>query len=348
MQIKTFRGKTLSEVMARIKKEIGPDAVILNSDDVTDKGEKYFEVTVARENDIEQQKREPNYYAYNFEQEFRLEWEKFQKNIYALIKPHLNKNNITPRQKQVLDYLEKQGVSTELILEIYARISQSPDTPILKILSQAIKIQSWMEKFTPQKIHAFTGPSGSGQTSTSLRLALELKKSSAKILILNANINHAGGKLYLKHFSELSGLAYHETDRLSRSILNHFKEFDYILIDLPPLAQGKNLLASMKELQASSEIAIHLVLAPAYSSEQLNFFSVQYSHPQMASLIWTKLDETCIFGRIMNIAWKTRLPISYLSYGPGLKKSSVPATQDNVWRLIFKKELPNGCKIITC
>ena len=79
------------------------------------------------------------------------------------------------RQKQVLDYLEKQGVSTELILEIYARISQSPDTPILKILSQAIKIQSWMEKFTPQKIHAFTGPSGSGQTSTLLRLALELK-----------------------------------------------------------------------------------------------------------------------------------------------------------------------------
>jgi flagellar biosynthesis protein FlhF len=104
----------------------------------------------------------------------------------------------------------------------------------------------------------------------------------------------------------------------------------------------------MKRLQASSEIAIHLILTPGYSSEQLNFFCDQYSHSQMASLIWTKLDETCIFGRIMNIAWKTELPISYLSYGPGLKKCSVSATQDNVWRLIFKKELPNGCKIATC
>ena len=348
MQIKTFRGKNLSEVMARIKKEIGPDAVILSSDNITDKGEKYLEVTVAREKALEQPEKQPRTQTDNFKQEFLREWEKFQKNIYTLIKPQLTKTNITPRQKQVLDYLEKQGVSTDLILELYARISKSPDSAILKILSQTIKIHPWKDRFTSRRIHAFIGPSGSGQTSTLLRLALEQKKSVAKILVLNANINHASGRLYLKHFSELSGLTYHETDRLSKNILNHFKEFDYILIDLPPLAQGKNLLASMKRLQASSEIAIHLILTPGYSSEQLNFFCDQYSHSQMASLIWTKLDETCIFGRIMNIAWKTELPISYLSYGPGLKKCSVSATQDNVWRLIFKKELPNGCKIATC
>ncbi|WP_457571046.1 flagellar biosynthesis protein FlhF [Desulfovulcanus sp.] len=346
MQIKTFRGKTSSEVMARIKKEVGPDAVILSSENITENGQKWYEVVVALEREVEGDIKHQIPDKSNFDLDFRLEWEKFKKSIYDLVKPQLNKENITPRQRQVLDFLEKQGAGTDLILDLYSKMRQSSNTPVLKILGQAIKITPWTDKFTSRRIHAFAGPSGSGQTTTLLRLALEMKRSSKKILVLNANKDQAGGRLYLKHFAELSGLVYLEGDTLDQNSLEKFNSYDYIFIDLPGISPGKTLSACLTELKVARDVAIHLVFSPSYSNEHFDLFVCKYSHPQAQSLIWTKLDEGCIFGPIINLAWKMDLPISYLSYGPGLKNYSTSATQDNVWRLIFKKELPNECKVL--
>jgi flagellar biosynthesis protein FlhF len=116
---------------------------------------------------------------------------------------------------------------------------------------------------------------------------------------------------------------------------------------MPSLGPGKTLNTYLTELKIIREVAIHLIFSPVYSYEQFGFFAQKYSHPQVKSLVWTKLDEACIFGLLINFAWKMDLPISYFGYGPSLKNCSTSATQDNLWRLIFKKELPNGCKVIS-
>ncbi|MBT8764401.1 hypothetical protein KFV02_10695 [Desulfohalobiaceae bacterium Ax17] len=348
MQIKTFRGKTSSEVMARVKKELGPDAVILSSENITENGQKWYEIVVALEREVEKDLKPQIPKKTNFDLDFRLEWENFKKSIYDLVKPQLNRENITPRQRQVLDFLEKQGAGTDLILELYNKVSRSNNTPILKILGQTVKVAPWTEKFVSQRIHAFTGPSGTGKTTTLLRLALEIKKRQPqKILVLNANNTQAGGRLYLKHFAELSGLAYTEVTTLDQKTFKRFDNYDYIFVDMPSLGPGKTLNTYLTELKIIREVAIHLIFSPVYSYEQFDFFAQKYSHSQVKSLVWTKLDEACIFGLLINLAWKMDLPISYFGYGPSLKNCSTSATQDNLWRLIFKKELPNGCKVIS-
>jgi flagellar biosynthesis protein FlhF len=39
---------------------------------------------------------------------------------------------------------------------------------------------------------------------------------------------------------------------------------------------------------------------------------------------------------------QTGLPVSALSFGPGLGNSLAPARENMLWRLLFKRELPGG------
>jgi flagellar biosynthesis protein FlhF len=117
-----------------------------------------------------------------------------------------------------------------------------------------------------------------------------------------------------------------------------------ILIDLPGLS-GKTNLKEWSQLYGLSEcpdLSIHLVMNPYYSPAQFERFVDKYKSEQLASVIWTKLDEACTFGAILNMAFASGLPVSALSYGPGLKNSISPASEEMVWRLMFMRRLPDG------
>ena len=93
-------------------------------------------------------------------------------------------------------------------------------------------------------------------------------------------------------------------------------------------------------MDAGDDMAVHLVLAPYFCPRQYQAFAQQYASGKLKSIVWTKLDEACTFGAMVNMAHAARLPISALSYGPGLKNSITPAKSEAVWRLLFKRQLP--------
>ncbi len=117
-----------------------------------------------------------------------------------------------------------------------------------------------------------------------------------------------------------------------------------VLIDLPGLP-GKATLeewSALYGLSTCEDLSIHLVLNPYYSTKQFERFIEKYKSEQLASVIWTKLDEACTFGAILNMAFVSGLPVSALSYGSGLKNSIAPATTEMIWRLLFMRKLPGG------
>ena len=89
-------------------------------------------------------------------------------------------------------------------------------------------------------------------------------------------------------------------------------------------------------------MAAHLVVAPYFCASQYVEIARRYSCPQLKSLIWTKLDEACSFGALLNLARLTELPVSAMSFGSGLKNSIAPAESAMLWRLIFKHTLPGA------
>ncbi|MFW5730965.1 MAG: hypothetical protein ACOCV7_04890 [Desulfonatronovibrionaceae bacterium] len=349
MQIKTFRGKSYSGLIRRIKKELGPEAVILSSDTVSSNEGKIHEVVAALENTPQDQ---PGTASENMipresgpsdNSQWRTEWENFKNSFYKIIKNNVSGPQITKRQKQILEYLEKQGVHPEVIMDLWSSLADNIDQPTLKILGTLVGTAPWKSTAVRSQVHAFIGPSGAGKTTTVLRLALEARRKNPgwKILLVNTDTQHAGGRLYLKHYASLSDISYKEAKQSAdwQDLAAGKKAYDLILVDTPGLGSGNGTVIS-REIQELAGIACHMVLSPVYASGQIDHYLDFTSSLSLKTIIWTKIDEACSFGAMVNASWKTGLPISYFSFGKSLKESSSAATQENLWMLIFKKKMP--------
>ncbi len=365
MQIKTFRGQSYSELLQKVKSELGPDAVILSSDCVSSNGKKTYEITAALEKhlqEMEESESEPSQErqtennnlegnsgldstAPQSDGEWRQEWESFKNSIFKMIKPQIQGPRITSRQKQILDYLEKQGVHPEVIMDLWSQLGENFHLPTLQVLTRSIPVSPWHRFLKQSKVHAFMGPSGVGKTTTVLRLALESrnKNPDMKICLVNTDAQHAGGRLFLKHYADLSGFTFQEakTDQELKNLIQTKNDFDLIFLDTPGF-HAPDREENAKQDQIFGDMCRHLVLSPVYASAQIDHYLNQYRQLKLNSLIWTKLDEAFAFGTLMNVSWKSGLPISYLCFDKGLRNSSAAATQDNLWKLIFKKRVPRN------
>jgi flagellar biosynthesis protein FlhF len=127
------------------------------------------------------------------------------------------------------------------------------------------------------------------------------------------------------------------------------ENYDRIIVDLPGFSRNKSLNtlvadAGLADLcgESPDDLAVHLVLPPHYGSLQMRGVLERYRVPHAGSIVWTKLDEAEHYGQVVNVGVSTGLPISALSFGPGLGNSLVPAKEAMLWRLLFKRELPVG------
>lgn len=351
MQIKTFRGKSYSRLIKEIKSELGPDAVILSSDCVSTNGKKTYEVVAALENGTEPQAAEndradlisrPD--ASQGDNDWRLEWENFKNSFYKIIKNNVPGPNITKRQKQVLEYLENQGVYPEVIMDLWSSMAENIHMPTLKVLGDTVPTSSWEKHLSQGRVHAFMGPSGAGKTTTVLRLALEARKNNPnwKICLVNTDTQHAGGRLYLKHYASLSGLNYLEAKSAAdwQDLVMKKTAFDLILIDTPGFGGESETIS--RDIEELLDVQGHLILSPVYGPSQIDHYISISRRSNAISIIWTKIDEACNYGVVVNASWKSKLPVSYLSYGKGLKQCSCSADQESLWMLIFKKRLPGN------
>ncbi|MCJ2164029.1 flagellar biosynthesis protein FlhF [Pseudodesulfovibrio sp. S3] len=352
MRMKTFRASTSTAAFAKVKAVLGQEAVILSNKTVMENGCKCCEIVAA----VESEPTHPQRHTKDGVVESALqntvgwqrEWTQIKDQILALMKPQMDLTQLSPKQKIALEYLEREEVDERVLAKLFCDLRERPDTSIMTALDPMVKATPFEAHSWSNKFHAFAGPGGAGKTSSLIRLALRMKKEHPKtrICLATADGGRGKGRLVLKHYAELSGLAFREIITRDDFTLLHqeSKQFDMVLIDLPGLP-GKTTLEEWSHLYGMSncpELSIHLVLNPYYSSTQLERFIDKYKSEQLASVIWTKLDEACTFGSILNMAFVSGLPVSALSYGSGLKNSIEPATEEMIWRLLFMRTLPDG------
>lgn len=344
MQVKTFTGSSSGEVLAQVKAEMGSDAVILGNRTYRKNGVICHEITAGVERQtkssspVEQD-------AFGGWGEWRKEWIQIKEQLFALMKPAIQTSRLTPRQRVALEYLQREGVSDAVSLELYKRLLAAPGSSVLECLSDMVHIKAFNITDWPQHIHMLVGPFGSGKTSTALRLALMLRKltKGIRLAFINTDCLRGNGRILLRHWAELSNFIYLEAaDAESmHTILSKAAGLDLILIDSQGLNHGQNLPQILTNLGlAAEDIAIHLTLTPFTNPLQTHDFLSRYKTGLPTSLVWTKLDEAVSFGNIVNVSYEAELPISALSYGAELQESLCPATEPLVWRLVFKRQIP--------
>jgi len=358
MHVKTFKGSDMQAALAKVKAELGDDAIILNTKTVRTSAGKCCEITAAIDPRsagspsssapvmpardagglLPQMEGNPSDWA--------CEWRQIKDQLMALVKPQLNMDELAPRQRVAIKYLEREEADMQVLLRVFLDLKSDPDRPILPVLESVAPCYGFESKKWRQKFHIFAGPHGVGKTLSLIRLALREKhdRPKARICVVAADQGQGKGRLVLRHYADLSGLAFREagSPEEMQELLKEAPKFDMIFVDLPGLSGKSTLGEHLTDLGLTdgSDMAAHLVLAPYFAASQYAEIARRYVCPQLKSLIWTKLDEACSFGALLNMARLTELPVSALSYGPGLKNSIAPAASDMLWRLIFKHTLP--------
>lgn len=389
MQVKTYTGASTQEVLAQIKADLGPAAVILSSRSFRKNGLRCHEVTAGLErgpttgkaggvaggaaalagimNSLNNQMGQTGQSA-QFAQpgqgmgdaqgmnhpsgwsEWHKEWLQIKDHLFALMKPSIQLERLTPRQRVALEYLQREGVSDVVALELYRRLLTAPGESVLESLSELVPVRGWSFDEWPQRVHCLAGPFGSGKTTVGLRMALHLRqhKPELRMAFINADCHRGNGRLVLRHWAELSDFTYMEAQDAAsmEKALVASAGADRVFIDLPGLGRDGRLAHSREilglDLVDREDCATHLTLSPCYDHAQLAALLARYAVDGPGSLIWCKLDEAISYGALVNTAAACRLPVSALSFGPGLKESLTAATESLLWRLIFKRQMPDA------
>jgi flagellar biosynthesis protein FlhF len=288
-------------------------------------------------------------------QHWHEEWSSIQNHLLALMKPSLRLDLLPPRQRLAIEFLQREGVEDAAVLHIFQRLQVDPTASILAPLAQLVPVRTWGLETWPQRLHMIAGPFGAGKTSSAVRMALSLRRAvpACRICMLNADATRGNGRLLLRHYCDLSDMAYKEastTLELVTSLNEALREnYDRVIVDLPGFSRNRSLStlvadAGLADLcgEGPDDLSVHLVLPPHYGGLQMRGVLERYRVPHTGSIVWTKLDEAEHYGQIVNVAVSTGLPVSALSFGPGLGNSLAPAKENMLWRLLFKRELPVG------
>lgn len=368
MRVRTFRGENMPSVLARIKAEMGVEAVILGSQSVIEDGRPVCEIMAAVDDagaSPEPSGRAPGKQgpaghgngdgAETREaalpptmEDMLREWDELKRHMLALVKPRCDLGRLTPRQRLALTHLEKEGVEDDILLTLYRDIVDRGETQVMPALSRLVTMRPFASDAWPQTVHVLAGPHGAGKTTTLLRLALAQRKlhPSARIVLANADGEHGKGRLLLKHYAELSGFAYRDltcpedlTDMTARA-----EAGDRVFVDMPGLRPGQTLAERLTALGLSgrADTAVHLVLSPTLAPAQITHFLRLYRSDMPGGLVFTKLDEACSFGGLVNTAARTGLPLVALCHGPDLKQCLTADFGGAAWRLVFKRVLPEA------
>lgn len=373
MQVKTFHAKSTAQALLMVKDALGDDAVILSNRTVEHDGDKVCEIMAAVERG--EQKKQAHEAAQAIGKvraatqgsktttarptkddvltealdagvPFAEEWCRIKEHFTTLLKPQMRLQELAPRQRVALDYLEREGVADSVVMDVYQELHADPNRSILPILDGMASARPFGNGQWPQKFQAFAGPNGTGKTSCCIRLALQEKKRRPKsrICVVSADQRRGQGRLILRHYADLSGLAFREvaTAEDFAQLKTEAHLFDLVLLDLPGLERKEVLDSRLLTLGMlpHDDFAVHLVLPPFYNEAQYRNLLSRYHAQSVQSLIWTKLDEACTYGAMLNVAARTGLPVSALSYGAGFREAIQPAETEMMWRLLFKHQLP--------
>lgn len=356
MRVKRFVAASIEEAMAKIKLEMGLNAVILHTRYFKEGGflglfkKKYVEVTAATEQEIpgfenkiapklpqlpqylpEPDRSKEASYDIN-------EMKSLMDNMSKLIEENSNISHFPKVGQSLFMRLKRHEVEEKIAKKIVKSTLQNlpPNTGLpedqlenlfmANVLKQLRKNKAFKLKTTGQRspqTFALIGPTGVGKTTTIAKLAaMYAIMERKKVALLTVDTYRIAAVEQLKTIAEIMEVPIKVVYSVSqmRDAIMEYHDKDVIFIDTAGRSH-KNPL-QVEELKTYMEIAepneIFLVLSGTSKYNDLLDIMAVYSDFNISRLIFTKLDETSSYGPIYNIACKSKIPIAYFTNGQNI------------------------------
>lgn len=202
------------------------------------------------------------------------------------------------------------------------------------------------------KVWALVGPTGVGKTTTVAKLAASFAmKAGLRVGLVTLDTFRIAAAEQLKVYGRIMDLptvVVGGAKEYQRAV-EELSGLDLILVDTVGRAPGDadNLAELRSILSAHPRTERHLVLAcPTRDADQKRIIE-GFAMFEPKSLVFTKLDETTVYGPILNQVARAKLPVSYLTTGQRVPDDMEQATLDGLARRLLpprrEQTWPAGC-----
>ncbi|RMF48108.1 MAG: flagellar biosynthesis protein FlhF [Deltaproteobacteria bacterium] len=190
----------------------------------------------------------------------------------------------------------------------------------LDTISDLLRFASPLGDGDGQKRLALVGPTGVGKTTTIAKLAAEyLRQRNGRVALFTIDTYRIAAPEQLRIYGDIMNLpveVIYSPEQLRTAFAAH-SDKDLILIDTSGRSHhdqtGMSELAAFLGPDARTEN--HLVLATGTRGRDLTDIVASFRRIPLASLIFSKIDETRQRGALLDLPLRQNLPISYLTNG---------------------------------
>ncbi len=353
MKIKRYRVPSMQEGLSQIRREMGSDAVIIDSRRKRQKGLKGFfvprtlEITAA----VDSARGSEEYKAPAVSSSVDDEIRQIKSMMQKIISDQGNKAPIADR---VFDYWQKRltnnDVDRDFVLEMLSDIQtasggKSLTAEVMETLIQnsVSRIISTGEIPKGTKYISFVGPTGVGKTTTLAKLAAGFSfQDGKKVAIITVDTYRIGAVEQLKTYAQITGIpldVVYTQEELNKAV-EKYDDYDHILIDTAGRSARNSLhiAETAKYVNSLEGGTVFLVISATTKMRDLCKITEAYSLSNYNNLILTKLDETETFGTILNLCRLTSLPITYITTGQSVPEDIEPADARRLAEMVLGED----------
>lgn len=322
MKIKKFVGKSFKEALEIVKKELGPDAIILSSKSVKTGpfgllNKEAVEVTAAMD---EADAALPEGNTIPGAEEIVREIRGLRDELGFLkdtLRPIVPTLRVGKDKQGLYNLLMRQGVDPQFAIILLERAQQTLDS-LKSVIKQDVRIQglSPME----EKGLIFLGPPGVGKTTSISKMAHLFAAKKKQVNLITLDSDRIGSVAHMKDLSRQIRCPLKVVRNISELPKIMYKEMQKgpILIDTPG-SEYKEILEDIQEIFTSGFPVKKCFLLDSSMSMQSALKSWQGCNTDMIDSIgFTKLDMATQYGSLYNLSLLTSRPLSFVTTGPGV------------------------------
>lgn len=334
MKMRKFTGATMKDVVARVKREMGPDAMIIATRTVR-KGLFGAEVEVTAALDV----------ADVSEALSIARGEPAPAPAAPPPPPEKGKDELQPIVSELRAlrdelrplYGAPHSADVKSEVEALTNLLQKasmlrdrfgmPDRAALARIAKKNRISATSRR----RVTALVGPTGVGKTTTVAKLAAHRALLQGKrVALVTLDTYRVGGEEQIQRFADLIGcplFTVRDPAQLSDTVAA-LAGFDYIFIDTAGRSwqAEQDIRATVDALLTVPDIEIHLALAADTRPSQVDRWYDRFGGDHLARLLFTKVDEAEWLNELVEAPARLGCPVSYLTTGQRVPEDLVQAT----------------------
>jgi flagellar biosynthesis protein FlhF len=322
MKIKKFVGKSFKEALDIVKKELGPDAIILSSKSVKTGpfgllNKEAVEVTAAMD---EADAALPEGNTIPGVEEIVREIRGLRDELGFLketLRPIVPTLRVGKDKQGLYNLLMRQGVDPQFAIILLERAQQTLDS-LKNVIKQDVRIQGLSP--VEDKGLIFLGPPGVGKTTSISKLAHLFAAKRKQVNLITLDSDRIGSIAHMKELSRQIRCPLKVVRKISELPKIMYREMQKgpILIDTPG-SEYKEILEDIQDIFTSGFPVKKCFLLDSSMSMQSALKSWQSCNTDMIDSIgFTKLDMATQYGSLYNLSLLTSRPLSFVTTGPGV------------------------------